>query len=67
MTNDNNLQMLKAFISRSDPKQIALVGLQALGVLGQAMTDKEFSAFLHDVVSATEKHHVKHIKSIKGE
>lgn len=67
MTNDNNLEMLKAFMSRSDPKQMALVGVQALGVLAQAMTDQEFQAFLHDVVATSEKHHIKHMKSIKGE
>ena len=47
--------VLKDFIQRSDPKQIALVGLQALTVLAGELTAKELSAFLQEASGAADQ------------
>jgi hypothetical protein len=54
MDNDRNT-ILTAFIQKSDPKQIALVGMQALTMLAGELTAKELSAFLHDASAAADQ------------
>ncbi|HWZ44666.1 MAG TPA: hypothetical protein VNW97_14410 [Candidatus Saccharimonadales bacterium] len=54
MDNDRDA-ILKAFMQKSDPKQIALVGVQALTVLAGELTAKELSAFLQDASAAADR------------
>ena len=62
-TEKNNIDILKAFINQSDPKQIALVGIHALTALAGGMTGREFSAFLHDASAVAEQAHVRSVQS----
>lgn len=60
--NQDKIAILKQFVRQSDPKQAALVGMQALTILAGKMTGRELSAFLHDASAEAEKAHVESLR-----
>jgi hypothetical protein len=55
----NDKELLK-FVRNSDKKLVALVGLQALGVLASMMDAQEFAAFLTDFSASSDSIHAEH-------
>jgi hypothetical protein len=53
----NNIEALKQFLNQSDPKQVALVGLNALAVLSKLMGQSEFTAFIKDAAMQADRTH----------
>jgi hypothetical protein len=55
----NDKELLN-FVRKSDKKLVALVGLQALGVLASMMDGQEFIAFLSDASESSDSIHADH-------